>query len=204
MQSASGSWNAKEFKRQVEAAKTRGVLGDGIKVSSCQNVYEELSKGLNVSVDTIKQWAKSPMPNYIDGIEKIMGLPPGTLTVRSSISDFDKSVIRNCCEAIKEYLGRRTTEDKAASFEEMCNEVENQRRYVNDDLYQKVKKFIENEIKPLEEAVEEAVKGAVKGAVEEAVEEAGELPEFEPYTIEYWENMAFDDWMEKEISPLFK
>lgn len=156
------SWDVKKYKNILSAIKINGTF-NGESVKSLEDIYDIISRSINVSFNTAKSWGRptstGPGDEYVlRDLEKLLGVginsfsstaETGTMTDMSDIklSDFNKQAIYKMYELMKNYL--HDEYDNEETFSKMWSEIQKLQLIVPDELYMKVSDFIDNNLAPI-------------------------------------------------------
>lgn len=156
------SWDVKKYKSILSAIKINGTF-NGESVKSLEDIYDIISRSINVSFDTAKSWGRPTSTGPKDeavlrDLEKLLGVginsfsstaETGTMTDMSDIklSDFNKQAIYKMYELMKNYL--HDEYDNEETFSKMWSEIQKLQLIVPDELYMKVSDFIDNNLAPI-------------------------------------------------------
>lgn len=152
-------WNRDLYVKIFDTIK-KSKKFNGVSISTKEEIYKILSKEINVTVDSLKSWAKpkSNGPKSIDReeLERALGLGIGSLvieepeniTINIELPEITKKALLDSYSIIKNYL-RNSDVESEDQFCNMLFEIEKLKIVIPFPIYQKIDTFITEEIAPI-------------------------------------------------------
>jgi len=158
-------WNPKKYSKILDGVRKEGTILHQ-KVTTKEQIYEALGNELGYSAETVKSWGRptsnGPTENdVIAQIEKILGVSENELGRRTdkimnvtksknqgTISDFNKKIIYDCYNEMKEYLHSDDVESEDR-FSKMYNNILKCEIAIPAELFKKIKLFIDSNLAPI-------------------------------------------------------